>query len=70
MLYILDGLEAEGVIATRQLGRTRRLSLDPRYFAAKELRELLLKMGEADPVLRRLAGQRRSRPRRKGKSLE
>ena len=70
ILYILDGLEAEGVLASRSLGRTRRISLDPRYFAAKELRALLVKLAEGDSTLRRIAAKRRARPRRKGKSLE
>lgn len=65
--YIIDGLEAEGILASRRLGRTRRLTLDPRYYAAKELKALLVKQGEADSRLRALAAQRRSRPRRKGK---
>ena len=67
VLYIVDGLEAEGVVSSRRLGRTRRLALDPRYHAAKELKALLLKQGEADARLCRLAGKRRARPRRKGK---
>ncbi len=67
ILYILDGLEAEGVLASRPLGRTRRLELDPRYFAAKELRALLLKLAEADDHLQAAAAGRRARPRRKGK---
>ena len=58
ILYIVDGLEAEGVLASRRLGRTRRVSLDPRYYAAKELEALLTKLAEADPVLRKLATSR------------
>jgi len=69
ILYIVDGLVAEGVLASRPLGRTRRLSLDPRYFAAPELRALLLRLGAGDRGLQALAARRRSRPRRKGKPL-
>lgn len=68
--YIVDGLEREGVIASLRLGRTRRLVLDPRYFAARELEALLLKLAEADTSIRKLAERKRGRPRRKGKSLE
>jgi len=68
--YVIDGLEDQGIIASRQLGRTRRIALDPRYYAAKELRALLIKQAEADPRLRALAGKRRARPRRKGKNAE
>ncbi|MFT5287413.1 MAG: putative transcriptional regulator [Planctomycetota bacterium] len=70
VLYIVDGLEAEGIISSRRLGRTRRLALDPRYFAAKELKALLVKHGEANARLRQLSGKRRARPRRTGKGLE
>jgi predicted transcriptional regulator len=67
VLPILDGLETEGVVASRPLGRTRRLELDPRYFAAKELRALLLKLAEGDDSLQAAAARRRGRPRRRGK---
>jgi DNA-binding transcriptional ArsR family regulator len=68
VLYILDGLEADGIVASRRLGRTRRLLLDPRFFAHRELKALLLKLAEAEPVLQRAATTKRARPRRKGKS--
>ncbi len=67
--YIVDDFEREGVLASRRLGRTRRISLDPRYFAAKELRALLDKMSKGRPDLQAIAAGRRSRPRRKGKEL-
>ena len=70
VLYIVDGLEAEGIITSRRLGRTRRLALDPRYYLASELKALLMKQGEADARLCQLAGKRRARPRRKGKGIE
>ena len=69
ILQILDALELEGVISSRQLGRTRRVALDPRYFAAKELRALLEKLATGQPKLQRIASSRRARPRRKGKPL-
>jgi DNA-binding transcriptional ArsR family regulator len=69
ILQILDALEVEGVVTSRQLGRTRRVALDPRYFAAKELRSLLDKLVSGQPKLKRIAASRRSRPRRKGKPL-
>lgn len=43
------------------------MELDPRYFAAKELRALLLKLAEADDRIQAAAARRRARPRRKGK---
>ncbi|HVS12251.1 MAG TPA: hypothetical protein VMS76_20490 [Planctomycetota bacterium] len=68
-MQILDSLELEGVVASRQLGRTRRVSLNPRYFAADPLRALLEKLATGSPELQRLAATRRARPRRKGKPL-
>jgi predicted transcriptional regulator len=69
VLYIVDGLEAEGVVAGRLLGRTRRITLNPRYFAAKELALLLDKLARGDKRLQKIAATRRARPRRKGKEL-
>jgi len=66
---IVDALDRDGILATRLLGNTRRVDLDPRYFAFKELRQLLLRIAEAEPGLRAAATQRRSRPRRLGKPL-
>lgn len=66
---ILEDLEDEGVVASRLLGRTRLVRLNPRFFAARELEVLLLRLGEGDPRLRRVAASRRARPRRGGKEL-
>lgn len=60
---ILQNLEGQGCVASRQQGRMRIVSLDPRYFAFKELRSLLLRLAEAEPSLQAAAAQRRSRPR-------
>jgi DNA-binding transcriptional ArsR family regulator len=67
--YIVDDLEIEGIVASRRLGRTRRIALNPRYFAARELKALLDKLAEGDDRLQRIAATRRARPRRKGKEL-
>jgi hypothetical protein len=66
---IVDALDLGGILASRISGNTRRVSLDPRYFAYKELRKLLLRLAEAEPEIQTAAAQRRSRPRRKGKPL-
>ncbi len=66
---IVDGLEQEGLIGGRLMGRQRIYRLDPRYFAARELKAMLLKLVEGEPdFLERLAAARR-RPRRRGKPL-
>lgn len=64
---ILASLEREGVVVTRLFGRTRRVALNPRYFASKELDALLWTIGRRHTVLQRLIASRRRRPRRAGK---
>ncbi len=66
---IVASLDRDGVLASRVSGRARVVSLDPRYFAYKELKALLLRLAEAEPELRAVAARRRSRPRRAGKPL-
>ena len=65
---IIAQLEEDGVVATRHLGRTRRVSLNPRYFARDELATLLWKLGEHDLELQKALAERRRRPRRTGKA--
>ncbi|MFP2897320.1 hypothetical protein [Corallococcus sp. 4LFB] len=64
---ILTSLEREAVIASRLMGRTRMVSLNPRYFAHAELSALLWKLGESDTTLQNKLAARRHRPRRAGK---
>ena len=66
---ILAELEREGILASRLMGRIRRTQLDPRYFAHRELKSLLLRLAEAEPELQAAARGRRARPRREGKAL-
>lgn len=64
---ILASLEREAVIVSRLVGRTRTVSLNPRYFAHAELSALLWKLGERDGDLQARLAARRRRPRRAGK---
>lgn len=64
----LDKIEDEGLVASRPLV-VRTVSLNPHYYAAKELRALLLRLTEAYPEYGRLKESRRTRPRRRGKAL-
>jgi hypothetical protein len=66
---IVTALDRDGILATRVSGGSRRVSLDPRYFAYPELKSLLLRLGEAEPELRAAAATRRSRPRRIGRPV-
>jgi len=65
----LSGLERDGLVAGRTVGRTRVYTLNPVYFAAPELEAFLLRLADADVELRARAGELRRRPRRSGKSL-
>ncbi len=67
---ITDGLEREGLIGSRVLGRQRIYRLEPRYFAARELKALLQKLSEGEPELLASAAELRRRPRRRGKPLD
>ena len=66
---IVDALDKEGIVATRLIGNQRRVTLDPGYFAYRQLETLLLRLAEAEPRLLGAAASRRSRPRRAGKPL-
>jgi len=64
---VLESLEHEAVIVSRRVGRTRLVSLNPRYFAHRELAQLLWKLGREDADLQVALSSRRRRPRRPGK---
>ena len=64
----LDRLEREGLVATRQLG-VRRVTLNPLYPAATELKALLLRLAEGYPQFAAIRESLRQRPRRRGKAL-
>jgi hypothetical protein len=65
----LRGLERDGLVAGRLVGRTRLFRLNPRYFAKDELQQYLLRLADADPALRARVERLRRRPRRAGKPL-
>lgn len=62
-------LQDLGVLASRLIGRTRLVELDPRWYAATELRTLLERLAESDPEIQKIAGTVRQRPRRPGKPV-
>ena len=64
---ILAAFEREGVVLSRAVGRTRQVSLNPRYFAHAELDALLWRLGQNDVGLQSSLASRRRRPRRPGK---
>ncbi len=65
----LRSLEIDGLIAGRPVGRTRLFELNPRFFAATEVRALLDKLAAADRDLQDRIATLRRRPRRTAKPL-
>lgn len=64
---ILSDLESQGLVATRQRGRTRLVSLNPRFYAVAELKALLARLVLGEPDLDALAAGHRVRPVQRGK---
>jgi DNA-binding MarR family transcriptional regulator len=65
----LNGLERDGLISGRMMGRTRSYTVSPRYFARTELAAYLKRLAEADAELQARTAELRRRPRRAGKPL-
>lgn len=66
----VEAFEDEGIIRTVKLGSERRVALNPTYYAADELKQLLAKLANINPALMsRVAGIRR-RPRKRGKAVD
>jgi DNA-binding transcriptional ArsR family regulator len=69
VLKALASLEADGLIAGREVGRTRQYSLNPSFIARKELASLLGTLADADADLHKRTAALRRRPRRAGKPV-
>ena len=65
----LKSLERDGLVASRSVGRTRVVNLNPRYFARDQLLAFLNRLAEPEDSLRRSVATIRRRPRRTGKRL-
>lgn len=65
----LRGLELDGLVVGRSLGRTRLIRLNPSYFAKEELESYLRRLAAAETELKRRVSSLRRRPRRAGKPL-
>jgi DNA-binding transcriptional ArsR family regulator len=63
----LRGLDADGLVASRLVGRTRVYRLNPRYFARRELEDYLKRLVEPEAELQRRVASLRRRPRRLAK---
>ena len=69
VIKAIDSLEQAGVVCGVLEGRTRRVSLNPRFPYKSELVPLLEKMASSHPGLVEAVSELRRRPRRSGKSL-
>ena len=65
----LRSLELDGLVAGRNVGRTRVFRVNPRYFAYDDLQRYLLRLTEPEDDLRERIATVRRRPRRTGKKL-
>ncbi len=65
----LSSLERDGLVAGRLAGRTRLYTINPRYFAGRELTAFLGRLADGDVALQAEVAQLRRRPRRAGKPL-
>jgi DNA-binding transcriptional ArsR family regulator len=63
----IHSLEREGLVTSRNVGRTRAVTLNPRYFALHELQALLARLATNDPPLMAMFSRKRRRPRKAGK---
>jgi hypothetical protein len=66
---VVLNLEREGIVAAQALGRTRRITFNPRYHALETLRAYLRNLHIEWPELAEAVGAHRKRPRRSGKPL-
>ncbi len=69
VLKALKSLELDGLVAGRNVGRTRVFQLNPRFFAYDDLRRFLWRLTEPEEELRDRIADVRRRPRRTGKPL-
>ncbi len=65
----IEGLERAGLVATWPDGASRKVTLNPRYIALKELRALLQTLTIHEIELQDKLAQQRRRPRRMGKEI-
>jgi len=64
---VVVALERAGAVVSREVGSTRIVLLNKRWYAALELRALLVRLVDAYPEIREKARTFRERPRRIGK---
>lgn len=65
----LDRLEAQGVTVSRYIGKERRVSINPRFVASKQLLALIERLSLAEPEIMDAIKSVRRRPRKRGKEI-
>jgi len=69
VVRIVDDLQQQGIVSTVVRGTQRIVSLNPAYFAFREIRDLLVRLAPTEPALVETVEALRRRPRRRGKKL-
>ena len=69
VLKALRSLELDGLVAGRNVGRTRVFRINPQYFAFDDLQQYLWRLTEPEEDLRDRIASIRRRPRRTGKQF-
>ncbi|MEZ5162285.1 MAG: hypothetical protein R2688_00760 [Fimbriimonadaceae bacterium] len=67
--FTSEQLIEAGIVTARQMGRTKVLEFNNRFFAVNQLRALLAEIYMTDSELQRKVNQVRKRPRRTGKEV-
>ncbi len=65
----VDRLELDGIVSSRRLGSERRVTLNPRFYAARTLRSFLMELAHQQREIVEAVSEARRRPRRRGKPL-
>jgi DNA-binding MarR family transcriptional regulator len=65
----LDKLEDSAVTVSRYIGKERRVSINPRFVARRELQDLLTRLGNVDQEVMDELRRLRRRPRKRGKAI-
>jgi dihydroorotate dehydrogenase len=68
-IQAVDKFELMGLLAVSTRGKERRVRLNPRFFALKELKALIGKVIEGEPEIQSMLERVRTRPRRKAKEI-
>jgi hypothetical protein len=68
VVRIVDDLQEQGVVSTLMRGTQRTVTLNPSYFAYRELRDLLLRLAPMEPIMVKTIEDLR-RPRRRTKEV-